>query len=153
MHLALDSISMRYGDVTAVDELSLEVNRGELMTIIGPSGSGKSTILRIIAGLTKPDTGSILLDGNLLDQVPPHRRQLAMVFQDYGLFPHMNVSQNVAFGLEMRRLPREEIARRVRGGTRPGRSAGSVRITGSSHYRFRSPSARSNNRGPCSWPS
>src|SRR5207302_1372766 len=85
---------------------------GEFLTILGPSGCGKTTTLRIIAGLLDPDGGEVLLDGRPVHHLPAHRRETAMVFQSYALFPHMTVEENVAFGLRMRRVPEEE--RRVR---------------------------------------
>ncbi|NPA48072.1 MAG: ABC transporter ATP-binding protein [Thermococci archaeon] len=94
--------------------LSLRVRDGEMMVILGPSGCGKTTTLRIIAGLERPDSGRVLFDGNDVTNLEPYERDIGIVFQDYALFPHMTVFRNVAFGLEMRRLPRDEVRRKVR---------------------------------------
>jgi iron(III) transport system ATP-binding protein len=102
------------GRVTAVDEVSLEIAEGELVTLLGPSGCGKTTALRMIAGFELPTAGRILIDGRDVSRLPPHARNAAMVFQSYAIFPHLTVAKNVAFGLEMRALPAEEIASRVR---------------------------------------
>ena len=101
------------GRVTAVDSVSLEVGEGELVTLLGPSGCGKTTALRMIAGFELPTAGRILIDGQDVSRLPPHARNAAMVFQSYAIFPHLTVARNVAFGLEMRALPGEEIASRV----------------------------------------
>ncbi len=92
------------GGTLAVDHLSLEVRRGEFFSILGPSGSGKTSTLRLLAGFEEPDGGDILIEGRSMRAVPPHRRPVNMVFQSYALFPHLTVYQNLAFGLEMRRL-------------------------------------------------
>jgi iron(III) transport system ATP-binding protein len=101
------------GVVTAVDGVSLEVKDGELVTLLGPSGCGKTTALRIIAGFESPTSGRVLIDGQDVSRQPPHGRNTAMVFQSYAIFPHLSVAQNVAFGLEMRGLPKDKIASRV----------------------------------------
>jgi multiple sugar transport system ATP-binding protein len=112
--IALDRVTKRYpnGHV-AVDDLSLEIAGGELLVLVGPSGSGKSTVLRLIAGLERPDHGRILIGGEDVTAVPPQRRDLAMVFQSYALYPHKSVRDNLAFGLRMRATPPSEIAARV----------------------------------------
>jgi iron(III) transport system ATP-binding protein len=102
------------GRVTAVDAISLEIRDGELVTLLGPSGCGKTTALRMIAGFEAPTAGRILIHGEDVSRQPPHARNTAMVFQSYAIFPHLTVSQNVAFGLEMRGVPREALAARVR---------------------------------------
>jgi spermidine/putrescine ABC transporter ATP-binding subunit len=102
-----------YGAQRAVDDVSFEVPAGSLMTLLGPSGCGKTTILRAIAGFVAPEAGRIEVGGVDIVGLPPEQRQTAMLFQNYALFPHMTVTQNVAFGLKMRRLPRGEIASRV----------------------------------------
>ncbi|MFO1055509.1 MAG: ABC transporter ATP-binding protein [Dongiaceae bacterium] len=96
-----------------VDGIDLEVNEGETMTLLGPSGCGKTTTLRMVAGFIMPDSGEIWFDDRRMTEVPPHRRNTAMVFQSYALFPHMNVRQNIAFGLKMRNLKAAEQARRI----------------------------------------
>ena len=100
--LSLNGVTRRFGDYTAVDNLSVEVGRGELLAIVGASGSGKTTTLRIAAGYESPDSGTVTLGGADLTRVPPERRGFGMVFQHYALFPHMPVEENVAFGLEAR---------------------------------------------------
>jgi ABC-type sugar transport system ATPase subunit len=112
--IALDRVAKRYpnGHI-AVDDLSLEVAAGELLVLVGPSGSGKSTVLRLIAGLERPDHGRILIGGEDVTAVPPQGRDLAMVFQSYALYPHKSVRENLAFGLRMRATPPPEIAARV----------------------------------------
>jgi len=111
--LELDRLAKRFGRTVTADRLSLTVSRGEFFTFLGPSGSGKSTILRMVAGLVAPDSGRILIDGKDVASVPPWRRNLGMMFQQYAVFPHMNVSENVGYGLKVRGAPREEISRRV----------------------------------------
>lgn len=101
--LSLQNISKRFDSTTAVKDVTLEVERGEFFGLLGPSGCGKTTTLRMIAGLEKPDTGSIEFDGRDLTNVSPERRGFGMVFQNYALFPHLNVFENVAFGLRARR--------------------------------------------------
>jgi putative spermidine/putrescine transport system ATP-binding protein len=112
-HLALRGLTKRYGETVAVDNLSLEVARGEMLAFLGPSGCGKTTSLRMIAGLVSATTGEILVGGRPLNGVPPHQRDMGLVFQSYALFPHMSVAANVGFGLEMRRCPVSDRARRV----------------------------------------
>jgi len=111
--LRIIDVTKRFGDFTAIDKISLDVYDGELLVLLGPSGSGKSTLLRIIDGLEKPDEGRIYLDGEDITHLPPYKRDIAMVFQDLALFPHMTVFDNVAYGLKIRRLPKREIERRV----------------------------------------
>ncbi|MEV6814974.1 ABC transporter ATP-binding protein [Micromonospora sp. NPDC051296] len=111
--IRLAALTRTYGKTTAVDGIDLEVRAGELITLVGPSGSGKSTILRLIAGLDRPDGGQVLVDGTDVAAVPPHRRAVAMVFQDYALFPHLTVLGNLTFGLRVRRVRRAEADRRA----------------------------------------
>jgi ABC-type Fe3+/spermidine/putrescine transport system ATPase subunit len=106
--LALNRVTRRFGDFTAVDNLSVEVGPGELLAIVGASGSGKTTSLRIAAGYEAPDSGTVTLGGEDITRVPPERRGFGMVFQHYALFPHMPVEQNVAFGLEARGVNKSE---------------------------------------------
>ncbi len=101
--LSLDRLTRRFGTHNAVDALNLEVTPGEMVVLLGPSGCGKTTTLRLIAGFIAPDAGDIRLDGNSIVALPPHRRDMGIVFQSYALFPHLNVARNIAFGLEMRR--------------------------------------------------
>jgi spermidine/putrescine transport system ATP-binding protein len=109
----LQNVTKRFGDVSAVDAVSLSVLKGEFLTLLGPSGCGKTTLLRMLAGFEAPDTGRVLLGGRDVTEVPPYRRDVTTVFQHYALFPHMNVFDNVAFGLERRRISRDEIESRV----------------------------------------
>jgi len=102
------------GDVVAVDALDHTVEDGEFMVLVGPSGCGKTTALRMVAGLERPTSGTIEIDGRIVNDVPPKSRDIAMVFQNYALYPHMSVEQNIAFGLKMHGFPRREIAGRVR---------------------------------------
>ncbi len=112
--VSLDCISKVYDNtVIALDHVSFEVADGELLVIVGPSGCGKTTMLRVIAGLEKPTSGAIAIGGKIANDIAPKDRDVAMVFQDYALYPHMTVSQNMAFGLKLRRFPRAEIDRRV----------------------------------------
>lgn len=109
----IENVSKRYGETLAVDDISLSVAEGEFLALLGPSGSGKSTTLRMLAGFEQPTSGTISLDGRSLAGVPPHKRDTSMVFQDYALFPHMTVKQNVAFGLKRQGVSGDEIDRRV----------------------------------------
>ncbi|GBC76637.1 Spermidine/putrescine import ATP-binding protein PotA [bacterium HR08] len=111
--IRVEGVTKRYGAVTALEAVSLEVERGEFLTLLGPSGSGKTTLLRVIAGLERPDEGRVYLGGADVTDLPPYRRRVHTVFQQYVLFPHLNVYKNIAFGLEQKRLPRREIERRV----------------------------------------
>ena len=103
----------RFGEVEALKGVSLEVYRGELLVLLGPSGSGKSTLLRIIAGLEYPTSGKIYIDGEDITTLPPYKRDTSMIFQHLALFPHMTVYDNVAYGLKIRNVPKDEIDRRV----------------------------------------
>jgi iron(III) transport system ATP-binding protein len=114
VEVELDRLTKRFGVTAAVRELSLSVGRGEFFTLLGPSGCGKTTTLRIVAGLVEPDEGRVLFDGRDVTRLPPWDRNLGMVFQNYALWPHMTVFDNVAFGLVERRVARDEVRRRVR---------------------------------------
>jgi spermidine/putrescine transport system ATP-binding protein len=109
----LDGVTKRFGDFTAVRELSLDVAPGEFFTLLGPSGCGKTTTLRMVAGFEQPDGGGVLLDGVDMQGVPAFKRPTNTVFQSYALFPHLSVEDNVAFGLRRRKVPKDEIKRRV----------------------------------------
>ena len=111
--VALEDVVKRFGDVVAVDGVSLDVRPGEFFSLLGPSGSGKTTCLRMIAGFERPTSGRILLDGRDVSDLPPFERDVNTVFQDYALFPHMTVAQNVGYGLMVRKLPAGERAGRV----------------------------------------
>ncbi len=120
MYLVLDDIVKVFpprgssGEVTAVNGVSLQIERGELVTLLGPSGCGKTTTLRVIAGFEFPTRGRILLDGKEINQLPPNQREMSMVFQSYAIFPHLNVYENIAYGLHVRRMSKAEIDRRMR---------------------------------------
>ena len=111
--LVFDKVSKTYDTHTVIEQLDLEVHDGELLVLVGPSGCGKSTLLRMVAGLEAVSAGEIRVDGQVINDLPPQRRKLAMVFQNYALYPHMTVRQNLAFPLKMERRPRGEIQRRV----------------------------------------
>lgn len=113
MKLTFENVSRRFGTVQALREVSFEIGSGELFFLLGPSGCGKTTLLRCIAGLERIDSGRLLFDGRDVTTVPPHRRQTAMVFQGYALWPHMTVAENVAFGLDVRGISRADRERRV----------------------------------------
>src|SRR3954469_10008248 len=106
------NVSKRFGDTTAVDTVTLGVLVGEFLTLLGPSGCGKTTLLRMIAGFEIPDTGSVMLGGRDVTGVPPFKRDVTTVFQHYALFPHMNVFDNVAFGLKQKRVAADLIETR-----------------------------------------
>jgi sulfate transport system ATP-binding protein len=113
MRIDIHAISKQFGDFAALQDVSLEVPEGSLTALLGPSGSGKSTLLRIIAGLEVPDSGTVLIDGADVSHVSPQKRGIGFVFQHYAAFAHMSVRENVAFGLRIRKRPREEIKARV----------------------------------------
>jgi spermidine/putrescine ABC transporter ATP-binding subunit len=109
----LVGLTKRYGSIGAVDDVSLTIEAGEFVTLLGPSGSGKTTTLMMVAGFTQPSAGDILIGGESVVSLPPHRRDVGVVFQHYALFPHMTVFDNIAFPLKMRRVAREAIRERV----------------------------------------
>ncbi|SHN69818.1 ABC transporter ATP-binding protein [Bradyrhizobium erythrophlei] len=111
--LSIESVVKTFGGFRAVDALSLDIQAGEFFALLGPSGCGKTTLLRMLAGFETPDEGRILLDGKDIAQVPPHQRPVNMMFQSYALFPHLNVRDNIAFGLKRARLPSADIDARV----------------------------------------
>src|SRR5438874_1378358 len=112
--IALEGVSKGFGKVAAVNDVSLSIGEGEFFSLLGPSGCGKTTSLRMIAGFEQPDAGRILLQGDDVTRVPPNRRPVNMVFQQYALFPHMSVYDNVAFGLKVKRVDRREHAGRIK---------------------------------------
>ena len=111
--VTFDHVTKRFGDVVAVNDLSLEVRDGEFLVLVGPSGCGKTTALRMIAGLEEQTSGDIRIGDRVVNEVPPKDRDIAMVFQNYALYPHMTVYDNLAFGLKLRGTPKAEIDRRV----------------------------------------
>ena len=112
-NVRLEGIVKRYGPVVAAQIDELDVGNGEVVALLGPSGCGKTTTLRIVAGLVEQDAGKLTFGDRDVSDVPPERRNAAMVFQNYALFPHMTVYQNIAFGLEVRKISKPEIARKV----------------------------------------
>ncbi len=121
MYLSLKQITKVFpprggaGEVTAVRNVDLEIEKGELVTLLGPSGCGKTTTLRMIAGFEFPTTGSIQLDGKEINMLPPNKRDMSMVFQSYAIFPHLTVKENIAYGLNVQRIPKEQVEKRVAG--------------------------------------
>jgi len=111
--ISVDRVSKYFGETAALAEVSLRIEPGELFFLLGPSGCGKTTLLRCLAGFYRPDAGTILFDSDDVTGVPPHKRNTGMMFQSYALWPHMTVAENVAFGLEQRKVPREERRKRV----------------------------------------
>ena len=111
--LRIRGLSKHYGRTTALHEVDLDVDSGEFITLLGPSGSGKTTLLMILAGFVRPNGGSVMVGGEEIIVMPPHKRNVGMVFQNYALFPHMNVFENIAFPLRQRRVERKETAERV----------------------------------------
>ncbi|MDD7322203.1 MAG: ATP-binding cassette domain-containing protein, partial [Limosilactobacillus mucosae] len=106
-------VSKQYDDNLVLRDINFTIEAGKFYTLLGPSGSGKTTILRIIAGFDDATSGDVIFDGQRINDIPANQRQVNTVFQDYALFPHMNVAENVAFGLKIKRIPKEEIAKRV----------------------------------------
>ena len=111
--LKLRNLTKKFGDVTAVDKVSLDIGEGEFLTLLGPSGSGKTTVLNMIAGFEFPTSGEVVLQDKPINLLLPEKRNIGMVFQSYALFPHMNIFDNIAFPLKMRKFPKAEIADRV----------------------------------------
>lgn len=111
--ISIDHVTKRFGEFVAVDDANFDISRGEFFSMLGPSGCGKTTTLRMIAGFEQPSSGKIRLDGKDVSRVPPYKRHVNTVFQQYALFPHMNVWDNVAFGLRATKVPKVEIAKRV----------------------------------------
>ncbi|MBQ5693300.1 MAG: polyamine ABC transporter ATP-binding protein [Alistipes sp.] len=112
--IKIEHLSKSFGDKVVLNDINLDIRRGEFITLLGPSGCGKTTLLRMIAGFLKPDSGAIVMDGNNITEVPPHLRPLNTVFQRYALFPHLNVYENIAFGLKLNKVPAQEIETRIR---------------------------------------
>ena len=110
----LQGVTKRFGTMVAVDSLNLTVKPGEFLSLLGPSGCGKTTTLRMLAGFEQPDEGFIRISGEFVQGIPPYKRDVNTVFQSYALFPHMDVATNVAYGLKQRKVPKSEVADRVR---------------------------------------
>ena len=113
MRVELTKITKRFGPVKAVDDVSLAIGEGDFFTLLGPSGCGKTTLLRMIAGFHAPDAGEIRFGEKVVNDIPPHRRETGMVFQNYALFPHLSVHDNIAYGLKARQIPKNETAARI----------------------------------------
>src|ERR671915_439360 len=113
MSIDVSGVSKRFGDFVALDDVTVSLPTGQLTALLGPSGGGKSTLLRIIAGLDSADTGSVSIEGTNATKLPPQKRNVGFVFQHYAVFKHMTVAKNVAFGLEIRKRPKDEVAHRV----------------------------------------
>ena len=111
--IAIESVKKNFGDVTALDGVSLNIREGEFFSLLGPSGCGKTTLLRMISGFDNPSMGSVYIGGSDMTNVPPNERPTNMVFQSYAIFPHLNVAENVGYGLKKQKLPNDEINRRV----------------------------------------
>jgi spermidine/putrescine ABC transporter ATP-binding subunit len=111
--LGIENVSKAFGGPPVVDAVSLEIERGEFFALLGPSGCGKTTLLRMVAGFETPDSGAIRIDGEAMNTVPPHLRPTNMVFQNYAIFPHLNVFDNIAYGLRRLKLPKDELRARV----------------------------------------
>ena len=109
----IENITKRFGEVVAVHNISIEISAGEFFSILGPSGCGKTTLLRLIAGFEEPDSGEIHQEGSLANGIPAYRRNVNTVFQSYALFPHMNVYENIAFGLKMKKASKKEMNSRI----------------------------------------
>ena len=114
MNVSIQNVTKRFGAVAAAEDVSFDIQDGELFFLLGPSGCGKTTVLRLIAGFYAPDAGEIRFDGRPVNDVPPNQRNTGMVFQNYALWPHMTVAENVAYGLDVRGASRDEKERRVR---------------------------------------
>jgi len=111
--IKIENLSKAFGDQKVLDNINLTIKPGEFVTILGPSGCGKTTLLRILGGFTSADEGKIYMDGNEISQVPAYRRKLNTVFQKYALFPHLDVYDNVAFGLKLSKMPKKDISLKV----------------------------------------
>src|SRR3989454_4967033 len=139
--LRIQGVRKSYGQVVAVAGVDLVVDEGEFFTLLGPSGSGKTTLLRLIAGFERPDAGRIELGGRDVTNLPPYARDTNTVFQDYALFPHMSVAQNIGYGLRIKGAPRQVRERRVQ------RALEMVRLGGLGHPRPNQPSGGQRQRG------
>ena len=113
-YIEFKNVVKQFGKNTVLNEINLDINKGELVTLLGPSGCGKSTLLRCLSGLESVTSGQIILDGQDITNMPASQRNIGMVFQQYSLFPNMNVEQNIAFGLKMQKRSADEIEKKVR---------------------------------------
>ena len=108
-----EHIVKKYGDNTIIPDLNLDVKEGEFFTLLGPSGCGKTTLLRMVAGFNSIEGGTIAFNGKVINDIAPNKRNIGMVFQNYAVFPHMTVRENIAFGLNIQKLPKDEVNRRI----------------------------------------
>src|SRR5258708_10169977 len=144
--VVFDAVTKRFGEVTALRDFSLKITDGEFVVLVGPSGSGKTTALRLVAGLEALTAGDIRVGDRVVNRLAPRDRDIAMVFQDYALYPQMTVRENLAFGLKTRKMPRDEIERRGgpaarRGGPRPPPAGGARAPLGGAAARRAPPAA------------
>ena len=126
--IEIKNVSKFFGEKTALDHINLTVNKGEFVTILGPSGCGKTTLLRLIAGFQTASEGSLCIAGKEVTQTPPHKRPVNTVFQKYALFPHLNVFDNIAFGLKLKKMPKPEMERKVKA---------ALKMVGMTDYEYR----------------
>ena len=126
--IEVKNVSKFFGEKTALDHINLSIRKGEFVTILGPSGCGKTTLLRLIAGFQTASEGELYIDGTEITQTPPHRRPVNTVFQKYALFPHLNVYDNIAFGLKLKKMPKAEMEKKVKA---------ALKMVGMTDYEYR----------------
>ena len=126
--IEVKNVSKFFGEKTALDHINLSIRKGEFVTILGPSGCGKTTLLRLIAGFQTASEGELFIDGTEITQTPPHRRPVNTVFQKYALFPHLNVYDNIAFGLKLKKMPKAEMEKKVKA---------ALKMVGMTDYEYR----------------
>ena len=112
-YIEFKNVVKQFGNFTALDHVSLEIPKGAFVTLLGPSGCGKTTLMRQLAGFSEPESGDVLVDGKRMNGLPPFKRNTPLVFQEYALFPHMTVYENISYGLKLNKTPKEEMDRRV----------------------------------------
>ena len=113
-YIEFKNVVKQFGNFTALDHVSLEIPKGAFVTLLGPSGCGKTTLMRQLAGFSEPESGDVLVDGKRMNGLPPFKRNTPLVFQEYALFPHMNVADNIGYGLKLKKTSKAEISRRVK---------------------------------------